>query len=98
MLPQSDQSEAANIVYFYDIVYFKSNIRRVSKLADFELVFFVLWIFCLNITHSVKKKTKNEENNQIQASYPYHVLFESKLKASRKCQHFSDSDDVGINC
>lgn len=40
MLPQSDQSEAANIVYFYDIVYFKSNIRRVSKLADFELVFF----------------------------------------------------------
>lgn len=41
-LQQSDQSEAANIVYLYDTVYFKSNIRRVSKLAGFELAFFVL--------------------------------------------------------
>lgn len=78
MLPQSDQSEAANIVYFYDIVYFKSNIRRVSKLADFELVFFVLWIFCLNITHSVKNKKKTKKT----IKYKRRTLITFYLRAS----------------
>lgn len=56
MLPQSDQSEAANIVYFYDIVYFKSNIRRVSKLADFELS--ESFAYILRIQSKIKIKTK----------------------------------------